>query len=125
MSPALREAVPAADELALMCRLMRPYLRGATPRIALAAEIFGMSPRTLQRRLQNLGLTYRQLIETTRFELAAELLCSTDARIIDIAAMLGYDDQSNFGRSFRRYTGTSPGRFRAVNSCQANEATAE
>jgi AraC-like DNA-binding protein len=123
--PALREAVPAADELALMRRMMRPYLRGATPRIALAAEIFGMSPRTLQRRLQNLGLTYRQLIETTRFELAAELLCSTDARIIDIAAMLGYDDQSNFGRSFRRYTGTSPGRFRAVNSCQSNEATAE
>lgn len=124
-APALREAAPETDELALMGRLIRPYLRGPAPRIALIAEILGMSPRTLQRRLQHLGLTYRQLVENTRFELAADLLCSSDARIIDIAATLGYDDQSNFGRSFRRYSGTSPGRFRAVNACQSNGATPE
>jgi len=124
-APALREAAPVTDELTLMYRLIRPYLRGPAPHIALVAEIFGMSARTLQRRLQRLGLTYRQLIENTRFELAAELLCSTDARIIDIAATLGYDDQSNFGRSFRRYCGISPGRFRSVNSTKSKETAIE
>lgn len=113
--PVIQDAVASPDDLEVMRSLIRPYLRGPAPRISVAAEIFGMSIRTLQRRLQNLGMTYSELIDTTRFEIAADLLCSTDARIIDIAATLGFDDQSNFSRSFRRHAGMSPGRFRRAN----------
>jgi transcriptional regulator GlxA family with amidase domain len=52
------------------------------------------------------------LIETTRFEMASEMLQDPDIQLIDVATTLGYENQSNFGRSFRRIAGISPGKYR-------------
>jgi len=93
-------------------RLMRPYLRQAAPKIEVLAEIMGVSPRSLQRTLKQSGSSYTELIETTRFEMAAEMLAESDAPLIDVAMTLGYENQSNFGRSFRRIAGISPGKYR-------------
>lgn len=93
-------------------RLIRPYLREGTPKIEMLAEIMGVSPRSLQRKLQQAGTSFSDLIETTRFEMAAEILAASDTPLIDVAMTLGYENQSNFGRSFRRFAGISPGRYR-------------
>ncbi|WP_223427900.1 helix-turn-helix transcriptional regulator [Tateyamaria pelophila] len=93
-------------------RLMRPYLREGTPKIEVLAEIMGVSPRSLQRKLKQSGSSYSELIETTRFEMAAEILAASDTPLIDVAMTLGYENQSNFGRSFRRISGISPGKYR-------------
>jgi len=76
------------------------------------AEILDVSPRSLQRQLQQAGTSFSDLIETTRFEMTTEILAASDTSLIDVAMTLGYENQSNFGRSFRRVAGISPGKFR-------------
>jgi AraC-like DNA-binding protein len=100
------------DGTAYLKRLVRPYLREGTPKISMFAEILDVSPRSLQRSLKQTGTCFSDLIETTRFEMAAEILIASDTPLIDVAMMLGYENQSNFGRSFRRVAGISPGKYR-------------
>lgn len=76
------------------------------------AEAAGMSTRTLQRRLRERGLTYLNIVNRSRVQLASELLLHTNMQIREIAAALGYTDPPNFTRAFRRTTGISPQRFR-------------
>jgi len=71
-----------------------------------------VSRRSLQRKLQQAGSNNSELIETTRFEMATEMLKNPDIRIIDVAMTLGYEDQSNFGRCFRRTAGSGPSKYR-------------
>ncbi|AXI45216.1 hypothetical protein C1J03_03670 [Sulfitobacter sp. SK012] len=100
------------DGIENMKRLIRPYLRGGLHPISTFAEMLDVSPRSLQRKLQLAGTSFSDLIETTRFEMAAEMLAESDAPLIDVAMTLGYENQSNFGRSFRRIAGISPGKYR-------------
>ncbi len=85
--------------------------------IELIANELGMSSRTLRRRLTELGTSYQMIMEQLRRGRAVELLRQTTLSIENIAAELGYDDPSNFGRAFRRWTGLSPSAYRA----QAND----
>lgn len=100
------------DEMEHLKSLVRPYLREGAPKMNMFAEILDVSPRSLQRRLQQAGTNFSELIETTRFEMAAEMLAESDAPLIDVAMMLGYENQSNFGRCFLRVAGLSPGKYR-------------
>ena len=100
------------DELDWIKNLLRPYLTRKVPCVADAAEILGLSVRTLQRRLNSFDTSYRELTDRLRFEMAADRLAFCDAPIIEIAAVLGFDDQANFGRMFRRYAGVSPSAYR-------------
>ena len=103
---------PDPDPTDHLKRLIRPYLREGSPKIEVFAEVVGASPRSLQRKLKQSGLCYSKLIETARFEMAAEMLRESDIPLIDVAMMFGYENQSNFGRSFRRVAGMSPGKYR-------------
>lgn len=69
------------------------------------------SRSTLQRQLGAEGTTYRQILESTRQSLAQKYLLSEDYTQAEIAFMLGFTDQSNFARAFKRWTGMSPGEF--------------
>ena len=70
------------------------------------------SRSTLQRQLGAEGTSYRQILESTRRSLAEQYLRSKDYSQAEVAFMLGFTDQSNFARAFRRWTGMSPGEFR-------------
>jgi AraC-like DNA-binding protein len=70
------------------------------------------SRSTLQRQLVSEGTSYRQVLESTRQSLAEKYLRSKDFSQAEIAFMLGFTDQSNFARAFKRWTGMSPGEFR-------------
>ena len=76
------------------------------------AERFGMTERTLKRRLAERGTSYSRLLDTQRHDRALELL-RTAASVEDIAVQLGYSDAANFTRAFRRWTGQSPRAFRS------------
>lgn len=69
------------------------------------------SRSTLQRQLVAEGTSYRQILESTRKSLAEKYLKSGDYSQADVAFMLGFTDQSNFARAFRRWTGMTPGEF--------------
>jgi AraC-like DNA-binding protein len=77
------------------------------------AAIFGVHPRTLNRRLQAEGQSFRALLEETRYRIACQLLRDTLLPAQELAVTLGYGDATAFSRSFRRWSGTSPTRWRA------------
>ena len=69
------------------------------------------STSTLQRQLTAEGTNYRDILESTRQDLAEQYLRNGDYSQAEIAFMLGFSDQSNFARAFKRWTGMSPGQF--------------
>lgn len=76
------------------------------------ATAFGISPRTVQNRLNDYGYGFRNLFEQIRQEQAEHYLSQTDLSLNEIAALIGYAEQSSFQHAFRRWTGESPGSFR-------------
>lgn len=79
-----------------------------------AARLTGIGMQGLQRRLRHAGYTYREVLEAARRKRALFLLGHTALPISDVAAALGYEDQSNFTRAFSRWTGYPPSRFRQM-----------
>jgi AraC-like DNA-binding protein len=82
------------------------------PGIGATAEAAGMSSRTMQRRLAEAGVTYKELVSASRLRLARAWLAESDLPVHEIAARLGYSEASNFTRAFRRETGLSPAAYR-------------
>ncbi|MFK7848405.1 MAG: helix-turn-helix domain-containing protein [Rhodothermales bacterium] len=93
-------------------RVLIPYLGDGYPQIQLAAELAGLSVRTLQRRLRQYNTNYSELIQHARFDVASRLLQNTDEKIIDIAYELGYEDPAHFTRAFGQLSGVSPSQYR-------------
>ena len=82
------------------------------PGIDSVADRMAMSRRSLQRRLTECGVTYKQLVEQIREELARHYLSNTAGTLLDIALLLGYSELSAFIRAFRRWTGQTPQQYR-------------
>jgi AraC-like DNA-binding protein len=61
----------------------------------------------LKRRLKQRGLTFQDLLTSTRIDLARRQL-SRGAPVTNVAADLGYSQVSAFSRAFRQWTGVSP-----------------
>jgi len=72
------------------------------------AACFGMSRRTLARRLRENGSSLRDLVAEALVEAAQHLLQSTALSMHEIAARLGYADAASFSRAFKRWTGLTP-----------------
>lgn len=78
------------------------------------AKRLHVSDRTLQRRLQEEGLNFASLQEEVRADLAKALLSDpADLALSEIAQQVGYTDAAAFARAFKRWTGITPGTFRA------------
>ncbi|MCB0166923.1 MAG: AraC family transcriptional regulator ligand-binding domain-containing protein [Anaerolineae bacterium] len=82
------------------------------PMLSDVAHHFGMSGRTLQRRLSELGYSYQTLVDEARRQLAERLLRETDFSPVEIAFMTGFSEQSAFARAFKRWAGQTPRNFR-------------
>jgi AraC-like DNA-binding protein len=79
---------------------------------SVASEL-SMHPRTLNRRLQAEGKSFRELINEARFEVARQLLAGTRMDITNIALALGYADPSGFTHAFQRWSGVAPSEWRS------------
>lgn len=71
-----------------------------------------LSERTLQRRLQEEGTSFNELVDDTRRELADQYLRKSDLTLAQVAYLLGFADQSTFFRACKRWFDTSPGDYR-------------
>ncbi len=87
--------------------LARSLHEGA-PTLEHVAQRLALSPRTLQRRLTDLDLSFQHLLDRTRAELARGYLLEGNLTLSDIALLLGYSEQSAFNRAFKRWTGQTP-----------------
>lgn len=78
---------------------------------ATAAEVarrLGLSQRTFARRLSSEGLTFSELLENLRSNLANRYLIEGDLAVSEVAWLLGYREVGSFSHAFRRWTGKSP-----------------
>ncbi|MDH1261574.1 AraC family transcriptional regulator [Pseudomonas sp. GD03944] len=91
---------------------LRLLLKDGLPRKERVAEKFDMTVRTLQRHLQHAGTSYQQILDELRQELAEHYLLRSDLAIQDIANYLGFTESRSFHRSFKGWTGLTPGEFR-------------
>jgi AraC-like DNA-binding protein len=77
------------------------------------AEQLHVSARTLQRRLGESGMTYKEVLDETRRALAMAYLSAPQHSVSDVTYLLGFSCDSSFTRAFRRWTGQSPSNWRA------------
>jgi AraC-like DNA-binding protein len=78
-----------------------------------------MHSRTLTRRLEAYGTSFKALADEGRFEIAVQMLRDTSLDVQGVAAVLDYADASAFTRAFRRWSGTTPAVWRAKNAQHA------
>ena len=115
----LEEKATASDHLELVEKLQRSLRVSLISGISsgdLLAELLAMHRRTLSRRLRLQGITFRDVLDEVRHEVARQLLAMSDLSVDEIAAALGYAGASPFVRSFKRWSGASPGQWRRENS---------
>lgn len=91
-----------------MLNLIKPEF----PTIEQVSGHLNISSRTLQRRLKEEGVTYKQLIDELRKDFAINYLKQLNLNISEIAYLLNYADASAFNRSFKRWTGKTPNGYR-------------
>ncbi len=92
--------------------LMRSLLAQKVFDINSVAEMIDISPRSLQRHLQQDQTSYSQLLENLRYELAMQKITHTDLEFQAIAQELGYSTTGHFTRAFKRWTGKTATQFR-------------
>ncbi len=93
--------------------VLRRSLAGKRPTLGDVAQELGMSARTLQRRLTDAGITFQQLVEDTRRELARHYLKQRSVELNEAAFLLGFEDANSFFRAFQGWEGTSPTEWRS------------
>jgi len=92
----------------ILSQLMKQEL----PRKDKVAAALSMNERTLQRRLQEAGTSYQQLLDDLRRETAVDWLSNTDMNLATIAEKLGFSEARSFHRRFKTWTGLPPGEYR-------------
>ncbi len=85
---------------------------GRLPDMQTLAMELHLTVRTLRRRLDDEGSSYRLLLDEVRQALAEELLATGAIRLEEIAERLGYGEVSNFIHAFRRWKGMTPRQYR-------------
>jgi AraC-like DNA-binding protein len=72
------------------------------------ARALNLSLRSMQRKLNARGVTFRKLLDDTRRQLAEQYLKDSTLSVSEIAYLLGFAEVSSFSRAFRRWTGHAP-----------------
>ncbi|MEY4766722.1 MAG: hypothetical protein RI907_3395 [Pseudomonadota bacterium] len=89
------------------------------PSLQVVARQFHLTPRTLHRRLLDEGTSYQQILDEVRHHLALQHLAGGALSLQEIAWALGYTDQANFRRAFKRWTGVAPSAWASSSQASA------
>ena len=93
--------------------ILKRDVSGNMPSAEQVANILNVSVTTLRRQLQKEETSYQRLKDDTRMEAAFHFLSCLELSNNDIAEKLGFDEPSAFFRSFKKWTGQTPGEYRA------------
>jgi AraC-like DNA-binding protein len=87
-------------------------MSGERPSVDKVARELSLSPRTLQRRLEELGSSYQAVLDSVRHDTALRLLRASQLEIAEVAFLLGFEELNSFTRAFRGWEGVTPKRWR-------------
>lgn len=112
--------MPSREDPAVLEDALRAWLLQSARRwdakLEHAAVDFGITPRTLQRRLKDQGVSFIDLRARVRMETAQRLLAESRRSVTSISEQLGFSEISAFTRAFRCHTHQSPRAFRRAAS---------
>ncbi|MCH8543017.1 MAG: AraC family transcriptional regulator [Alcanivorax sp.] len=91
---------------------IQQQLLHGTPQLESVAEAMNVKPWTLRRRLRAEEADFTTLLDDERKALATDWLINSDRPVSQIAADLGYSEQSAFNRAFRRWFACTPVAYR-------------
>lgn len=80
-----------------------------------ASKFLGLSPRSLQRALKDTDTTFSEVIDDVKKSFALKWVQESNLDLSEIAARLGFNDQSAFVKAYKRWTDTTPGEDRRRN----------
>ena len=105
--------MPSADDfVGNVRRLVVANLSSDEVAIEDIAARVGLSARSLQRRLQESGSSFKDVVDEARLALARRYLEDPKLTLTEAAYLLGYSELSAFSRAFRRWTGTTAAAYR-------------
>jgi len=79
---------------------------------ATIANAINTSQRSLQRKLQQEGTSFKSILTDLRLELAKKYIKNSNLSLMDVAFMLGFSEYSSFSRAFKNWTGMNPSNYR-------------
>lgn len=110
--PAGPDPVPGHGDR--VARLLRERLGKEELTLGVVARSLGVSERTLRRRLEDEGTTFRAVVDSVRHELAIDALADDTRSTDEVAQALGFTTAQALHRAFRRWTGQTVQAFRAA-----------
>ena len=103
----------------LVRRAIQDRLTGQRPSIDVISQALHMSPRTLQRRLQESGSSFQRVLDEARHQMARYYLSNSVLELNEAAYLLGFEDPNSFGRAFRTWEGVPPSDWREIHRASA------
>jgi len=104
-----------AEISARVSEVLVKSLAGGPPSIEVVSKQIGVSPRSLQRKLNEVGTSYQKVVEEVQRALSERYLKSSEMTICEISYLLGFSQQSAFQRAFKRWKGITPKKFQRRN----------
>ncbi|MBL9022940.1 MAG: AraC family transcriptional regulator [Myxococcales bacterium] len=111
---ALAEHRPPATLVDQARRVAAELLPSGKLSIESMAARLGTTDRTLRRRLAEQGTSFLEIRDAVRLDLAKQYLAERSLPLGEVAFLLDFADERAFRRSFQRWTGESPARYRAA-----------
>lgn len=84
----------------------------STPGLEQVADKLNLTPQTLRRRLKDEGTSFQDIKDNLRRDLAIHYLNTSLLSVEEIAEKLGFAETSNFHRAFKKWTGSTPRKYR-------------
>jgi AraC-like DNA-binding protein len=106
---------PQASMLSITHRIRQILgddFRRELPSFEELTTLLNMSARTLRRRLEKEGTSYQRIKDNARRDMAISMLSRDGLTVSEVAEQVGFSDPSAFHRSFKKWTGQSPGSYR-------------
>ena len=97
-----------AAQLDRIRQILAEEMQKGVPALEQVARRLGTGERTLRRRLEENGTSFRALLDETRAELARGYVSDRDLPLCEVAFLLGFSEPSAFYRAFKRWTDTTP-----------------
>lgn len=103
-----RDQAEAAPIVRMVGEIIAEAIPSGQHRLEQIAAKLKQSPRTLQRKLAAASTSFSDVLDEVRRERAETFLRDGKLSMVEIALLLGFEEQSSFNHAFRRWFGVSP-----------------
>ncbi len=108
----IRPEYESMDLVDLVSKVIESYKPGYLPSLQSLSNHFNISRSTMRRVLLKQQTCFSELLENILFTKASRLLSVPNMNIMMVSEYLGYTESANFIRSFKKWTGITPGEYR-------------